>query len=159
MTRTITPVPVRHQRTVDHPPRGSRVLLGWLLLTVSLAATGVLILAVVSSGPAPQPGSTPNPEGTRSDVPSVSQDGVYAGWPTGVPRSADAAEGWSAQQRQDPAARVTGIPRSADAAERWFVQQAEARAGRTARIPSARLPRSADAAERWFTGGAWGVGR
>ena len=167
MTHTTTPVPVRQGPSADRPPHGHRFVLGWLFLTAALAATGVLILAVTSSGPAPQPG-TPSPNSSLLDVPrnpeiserwlahhreligagntsTVPRRGVYAGWPAGIPRSADAAERWFAQQQQAPAGWPAGIPRSADAAERWFAQQQQASAGWPAGIP-----RSADAAERWF---------
>jgi hypothetical protein len=138
MTHTTTPVPVRQEPTAAPPSRDPRVFLGWALLAAGLAAAGVLILAVTSSGPAPQPATTPSPTSSLFDAPNS-----YAGWPAGVPRSADAAERWFAQE-QATAGWPAGVPRSADAAERWFAQQ-QATAGWPAGVP-----RSADAAERWF---------
>ncbi|MGH3347247.1 MAG: hypothetical protein ACRDO4_09705 [Nocardioides sp.] len=146
MTNATTSVPVRQDPTANRPPLGPRVVIGWLLLAVGLAATGVLILALTSSGPAPQPGTTPTPNSSLLSVPrnpeiserwlahhsqmigagstsTVPQRGVYAGWPAGVPRSADAAERWFAQQHQVRAGWPEGIHRSADAAERWFANR------------------------------------
>ena len=98
MTRTTTSVPVRQDPTADRPPRGPRAVLGWVLLAAGLVATGVLILAVTSSGPAPQSGTTPTPNSSLHDASTAPQHGVYAGRPSGVPRSADAAERWFAHR-------------------------------------------------------------
>jgi hypothetical protein len=102
-----TPTPAAP--TGHHPSRGT--VLGWVLLAVGVAAAGLLILLTTTSGPpAPEPVQAPN--GSLVDIPRnpeiaerwlahyagdpAGEPGRYAGWPAGVPQSADAAERWFA---------------------------------------------------------------
>jgi hypothetical protein len=144
MAQTTIHVPVPTPPTADRPTppaRTRRVIVGWLLVASAVVAAFVLLLVTTSPSPTPEPAPTPN--GSLVDVPRTPdiserwlahhaevlggdaspQDGGYAGWPAGVPHSADAAERWFASQHPPPAGWPEGIPQSADAADRWFANQ------------------------------------
>jgi hypothetical protein len=144
MAQTTTHVPVPTPPTADRPtPRAGtrRVIAGWLLVASAVVAAFVLLLVSTSPSPGPEPAPAKTPT-SSTDFQAAS----YAGWPTGVPHSADAAERWFASQHPAPVGWPEGIPHSADAAEHWFASQHQAPAG----WPEG-VPKSADAAERWFT--------
>ncbi len=129
------------------------MIVGWLLVAAAVVAAFVLLLVATSPGPRPEPAPTQTPNGEAGNGSTGSQPGSYAGWPVGVPQSADAAERWFAQQHPAPVSWPVGVPRSADAAERWFAQQHPAPVSWPVGVP-----RSADAAERWFAQAAPGPG-
>jgi hypothetical protein len=165
MAHTTTPTPVRPDPIAETPRHGSRVVIGWALAASGLAAAGVLILAVTSSGPAPEPATTSS-NGSLVDVPRNPEiaerwlahhsDVIGAGrpttsWPAGVPQSADAADRWFVQQRY--AGWPAGAPHSADGADRFLAQQharqqsSASTPGRYAGWPEG-VPHSADGADR-----------
>lgn len=129
-----TPTPA--QPTGHHPTRST--VLGWLVLAAGVVAAGLLILLTTTG---PEPTSPLAPNGSLVDIPrnpeiaerwlahhaggTAGDPGRYAGWPAGVPQSADAAERWFNRQQAVPA--VTGWPRGVaqtpDALERWLAQQ------------------------------------
>lgn len=132
--QTPTPAP----STGHHPTRGT--VLGWVLVAAGIAAAGLLILMTAGSGPT-QPAPTQAPNGSLVDIPRnpdiaerwlahhagepAGEPGRYAGWPAGVPQSADAAERWFNRQQAGPT--VTGWPKGVaqtpDALDRWLAQQ------------------------------------
>lgn len=123
-----------------HPSH--RTVLGWVMLGLGVAAAGLLVLLTTTSGPAPQPDTTPAPNSSLIDIPRnpeiaerwlahhagepSGEPGRYAGWPARVPQSADAAERWFARQH-DAGVTVDGWPKGVaqtpDALDRWLAQQ------------------------------------